>query len=42
MDVIWDAGKKLNTQAAGCPNLIERIEGGLLSYGMNLQFKIIH
>ena len=31
-DVIWDAGKKFNI-TAGCPNLIERIEGGLLSYG---------
>ena len=31
-DFIWDAGKKFNI-AAGCPNLIERIEGGLLSYG---------
>ena len=31
-DLIWDNGKKFNI-SAGCPNLIERIEGGLLSYG---------
>lgn len=31
-DAIWDAGQPLNI-APGCPNLIERIEGGLFSYG---------
>ncbi|MEO0618672.1 MAG: dimethylsulfoniopropionate demethylase [Pseudomonadota bacterium] len=31
-DAIWDAGVAHNIRA-GCPNLIERIEGGLLSYG---------
>ncbi len=31
-DAVWDAGK-LHDIAPGCPNLIERIEGGLLSYG---------
>ena len=31
-DMIWDAGKEFNI-TPGCPNLIERIEGGLLSYG---------
>ena len=31
-DAIWQAGEPLNI-APGCPNLIERIEGGLLSYG---------
>ena len=31
-DVIWDAGQQYDI-APGCPNLIERIEGGLLSYG---------
>ena len=31
-DTIWDAGQNYNI-APGCPNLIERIEGGLLSYG---------
>ncbi|MEP2557711.1 MAG: dimethylsulfoniopropionate demethylase [Rhizobiaceae bacterium] len=31
-DAIWQAGQGLNI-APGCPNLIERIEGGLLSYG---------
>ncbi len=31
-DTIWQAGKVYNI-APGCPNLIERIEGGLLSYG---------
>lgn len=36
---IWDAlmaaGEDLNVRA-GCPNLIERIEGGLLSYGNDM------
>ncbi len=31
-DSIWDAGQAFNIRP-GCPNLIERIEGGLLSYG---------
>lgn len=31
-DTIWEAGKVHNI-SPGCPNLIERIEGGLLSYG---------
>ncbi|MDI3338775.1 dimethylsulfoniopropionate demethylase [Defluviimonas aestuarii] len=31
-DAIWEAGQ-LYDIAPGCPNLIERIEGGLLSYG---------
>ncbi len=31
-DEIWKYGKKHNI-SPGCPNLIERIEGGLLSYG---------
>ncbi|CAN5921950.1 glycine cleavage T C-terminal barrel domain-containing protein [soil metagenome] len=31
-DTLWEAGEGLGVEA-GCPNLIERIEGGLLSYG---------
>jgi len=31
-DLIWESGKSFNI-LPGCPNLIERIEGGLLSYG---------
>lgn len=31
-DALWDAGQDLEV-GPGCPNLIERIEGGLLSYG---------
>lgn len=31
-DALWEAGGDLDI-APGCPNLIERIEGGLLSYG---------
>ena len=31
-DALWEAGQTFNV-APGCPNLIERIEGGLLSYG---------
>ena len=31
-DVIWEAGQKFNI-SPGCPNLIDRIEAGLLSYG---------
>ena len=38
-EAIWDAlleaGQDLNVRA-GCPNLIERIEGGLLSYGNDM------
>ncbi len=29
---LWQAGKKYNI-SPGCPNLIDRIEGGLMSYG---------
>jgi len=31
-DTVWAAGQDFNI-SPGCPNLIERIEGGLLSYG---------
>lgn len=31
-DALWEAGQDLEV-GPGCPNLIERIEGGLLSYG---------
>jgi dimethylsulfoniopropionate demethylase len=31
-DAVWEAGQAYNI-APGCPNLIERIEGGLFSYG---------
>jgi dimethylsulfoniopropionate demethylase len=31
-DAVWDAGQAHHI-APGCPNLIERIEGGLFSYG---------
>ena len=31
-DALWDAGAELEV-SPGCPNLIERVEGGLLSYG---------
>jgi len=31
-DTIWEAGQAFNIKP-GCPNLIERIEGGLYSYG---------
>ena len=31
-NTIWEAGKNSNI-LPGCPNLIERIEGGLFSYG---------
>ncbi len=31
-DTLWDAGQAFNLRP-GCPNLIERIEGGLLSFG---------
>ena len=31
-DLIWNTGKKHDLRP-GCPNLIDRIEAGLLSYG---------
>jgi len=31
-DAVWEAGASLDV-APGCPNLIERVEGGLLSFG---------
>ena len=31
-DTIWNAGKEFNI-SPGCPNLIDRIEAGLMSYG---------
>ncbi len=34
-DMLWEAGQDLDVRA-GCPNLIERIEGGLLSYGNDM------
>lgn len=34
-DTLWEAGKPFNV-GPGCPNLIERIEGGLLSYGNDM------
>ena len=34
-DALFEAGETLNVRA-GCPNLIERIEGGLLSYGNDM------
>jgi len=34
-DLIWNVGKKFNL-LPGCPNLIDRIEGGLLSYGNDM------
>ena len=34
-DALFDAGADLNVRP-GCPNLIERIEGGLLSYGNDM------
>ena len=34
-DTIWEKGKKYNIRP-GCPNLIERIEAGLLSYGNDM------
>lgn len=34
-DALWEAGRPLEVRA-GCPNLIERIEGGLLSYGNDM------
>jgi dimethylsulfoniopropionate demethylase len=34
-DALWQAGTDLGV-GPGCPNLIERIEGGLLSYGSDM------
>jgi dimethylsulfoniopropionate demethylase len=34
-EAFFEAGKDLNVRA-GCPNLIERIEGGLLSFGSDM------
>jgi len=34
-DALFEAGQDLNVRA-GCPNAIERIEGGLLSYGNDM------
>ena len=34
-DALFEAGKDLDVRA-GCPNLIERVEGGLLSYGNDM------
>jgi len=34
-DALFEAGQDLNVRA-GCPNIIERIEGGLLSYGNDM------
>jgi len=34
-NALFEAGKDLDVRA-GCPNLIERIEGGLLSYGNDM------
>ena len=34
-NIVWEAGQAYEI-APGCPNLIERIEGGLLSYGNDM------
>ena len=34
-DKLFDEGKEFNVKP-GCPNLIERIESGLLSYGNDI------
>ena len=34
-DALWQAGAPFGV-GAGCPNLIERVEGGLLSYGNDM------
>ena len=34
-DALFDAGSDLDVRA-GCPNLVERIEGGMLSYGNDI------
>lgn len=37
-DFFWDIGQKYNV-AAGCPNIIERIETGLKSYGSDMRIE---
>ena len=37
-DAIWQVGEKYNIRA-GCPNLIDRIERGLLSYGSDMVYQ---
>ena len=37
-DAVWSAGKAFNL-SPGCPHLVERIEGGLLSYGNEMTRK---
>lgn len=37
-DCIWNAGQKYNIRA-GCPNLIDRTEKGLLSYGSDMRLE---
>ena len=37
-DALFEAGQDLNVRA-GCPNGIERIEGGLLSYGNDMTYE---
>ena len=34
-DAVWEKGDKYNLRA-GCPNLIERLESGLMSYGSDM------
>ena len=34
-DALWEAGEEFDI-TPGCPNLIERVEGGLLSYGNDM------
>lgn len=34
-DAVWAAGERYNIRA-GCPNLIERLEAGLMSYGSDM------
>lgn len=36
-DALWEAGQPFEI-GPGCPNLIERIEGGLLSYGNDMTY----
>ena len=40
-EAFFEAGKDLNVRA-GCPNLIERIEGGLLSFGSDMTRQDTH
>ncbi len=37
-DTFWEAGQEFNV-GPGCPNLIERIEGGLFSYGNDMGYE---